>query len=65
MAETKRNNLDIYDEVAGQWWSGDVRWVRTLKNLVPGRLKWFDRYITGRDWKFLIWVVQAASWQKR
>ena len=30
------------------WWSDDVRWVRTLKNLVPGRLKWFDRQI---DWQ--------------
>jgi 2-polyprenyl-6-hydroxyphenyl methylase/3-demethylubiquinone-9 3-methyltransferase len=29
--------------VADQWWSDEVRWVRTLKNLVPGRLKWFDR----------------------
>jgi 2-polyprenyl-6-hydroxyphenyl methylase/3-demethylubiquinone-9 3-methyltransferase len=50
MVETKRNNLDIYDEVAGQWWSDDIRWVRTLKNLVPGRLKWFDRHI---DWQGL------------
>ncbi|MCK0104498.1 bifunctional 2-polyprenyl-6-hydroxyphenol methylase/3-demethylubiquinol 3-O-methyltransferase UbiG [Pseudohalocynthiibacter sp. F2068] len=45
-----RNNLEIYDEVAGQWWSDDIRWVRTLKNLVPGRLKWFDRHI---DWRGL------------
>ena len=43
-----RNNLTIYDLAADQWWSDDVRWVRTLKNLVPGRLKWFDRQI---DWK--------------
>ena len=42
-----RNDLTIYDEVADQWWSDDIRWVRTLKNLVPGRLKWFDRHI---DW---------------
>lgn len=45
MAELARNNLDIYDEVAEQWWSDDIRWVRTLKNLVPGRLKWFDRHV--------------------
>ena len=45
MAAPKRNNLDIYDEVAGLWWSDEIRWVRTLKNLVPGRLKWFDRHI--------------------
>ena len=43
-----RNDLTIYDSVAGQWWSDDVRWVRTLKNMVPGRLNWFDHYV---DWK--------------
>ncbi|TMM51283.1 bifunctional 2-polyprenyl-6-hydroxyphenol methylase/3-demethylubiquinol 3-O-methyltransferase UbiG [Sulfitobacter sabulilitoris] len=47
MAQPSRNNLDIYDDVAAQWWSDDLRWVRTLKNLVPGRLSWFDRHI---DW---------------
>jgi 2-polyprenyl-6-hydroxyphenyl methylase / 3-demethylubiquinone-9 3-methyltransferase len=43
-----RNDLTIYDRVAGRWWSDDIRWVRTLKNLVPGRLAWFDRQI---DWQ--------------
>ena len=43
-----RNDLTIYDKVAGRWWSDDIRWVRTLKNLVPRRLKWFDRKI---DWQ--------------
>lgn len=43
-----RNDLTIYDRVAEQWWSDDIRWVRTLKNLVPGRLAWFDRNI---DWQ--------------
>jgi 2-polyprenyl-6-hydroxyphenyl methylase/3-demethylubiquinone-9 3-methyltransferase len=42
-----RNDLGIYDAVADRWWSDDIRWVRTLKNLVPGRLAWFDRHI---DW---------------
>ena len=42
-----RNDLTIYDAVAEQWWSDEIRWVRTLKNLVPGRLKWMDRQI---DW---------------
>jgi 2-polyprenyl-6-hydroxyphenyl methylase/3-demethylubiquinone-9 3-methyltransferase len=42
-----RNDLTIYDRVADRWWSDDIRWVRTLKNLVPGRLAWFDRHI---DW---------------
>ena len=48
MANAKRNDLEIYDTVAAQWWSDDIRWVRTLKNLVPGRLAWFDRHI---DWQ--------------
>ncbi len=43
-----RNDLTIYDRVADNWWSDDIRWVRTLKNLVPGRLAWFDRQI---DWQ--------------
>ena len=43
-----RNDLTIYDKVADQWWSDDIRWVSTLKNLVPGRLQWFDRHI---DWQ--------------
>ena len=43
-----RNDLTIYDKVADRWWSDDFRWVRTLKNLVPGRLAWFDRQI---DWQ--------------
>ena len=46
-----RNDLTIYDRVADHWWSDDIRWVRTLKNLVPGRLAWFDRQIEwpGKD----------------
>jgi len=43
MNSTKRNDLTIYDDVADSWWTDEVRWVRTLKNLVPGRLAWFDR----------------------
>lgn len=43
-----RNDLAIYDDVADQWWTDDIRWVRTLKNLVPGRLAWFDRLF---DWQ--------------
>jgi len=43
-----RNDLTIYDQVADRWWSDDIRWVRTLMNLVPGRLAWFDRHI---DWQ--------------
>jgi len=43
-----RNDLTIYDKVADEWWSDEVRWIRTLKNLVPGRLSWMDRQI---DWR--------------
>jgi 2-polyprenyl-6-hydroxyphenyl methylase / 3-demethylubiquinone-9 3-methyltransferase len=43
-----RNDLTIYDKAAAAWWSDDIRWVRTLKNLVPGRLAWFDGLI---DWR--------------
>ncbi len=42
-----RNDLTIYDAVAEDWWSDRLRWVRTLKAMVPGRLAWFDRQI---DW---------------
>ena len=48
-----RNDLTIYDEVADQWWSDDIRWVRTLKNLVPGRLSWMDKHINWREKRVL------------
>ena len=41
MTSIRRNDLSIYDSVADRWWADEVRWVRTLKNLVPGRLAWF------------------------
>lgn len=40
-----RNDLTIYDDAAANWWSDEIRWVRVLKNMVPGRLKWFDRHM--------------------
>lgn len=40
-----RNRLDIYDDTAKDWWSDEVRWVRTLKNMVPGRLRYFENFI--------------------
>lgn len=48
MTTSARNDLTICDFVAAQWWSDDIRRVRTLKNMVPGRLDWFDRQI---DWQ--------------
>lgn len=46
MPDGTRNDLTIYDTVAEKWWSDEIRWVRTLKNMVPGRLAWFDRKIS-------------------
>lgn len=43
---TQRNNLALYDDVADQWWSDDLRWLRILKNMVPGRLAYFDEKIS-------------------
>ena len=45
-SERPRNDLSIYDDVADQWWSDDIRWVRTLKNMVPARLAWFEQHIS-------------------
>ncbi|MEM1428853.1 MAG: bifunctional 2-polyprenyl-6-hydroxyphenol methylase/3-demethylubiquinol 3-O-methyltransferase UbiG [Pseudomonadota bacterium] len=45
MADPSRNDLTIYDSHAADWWSDEVRWVRTLKNMVPARLKHFDKYV--------------------
>jgi 2-polyprenyl-6-hydroxyphenyl methylase/3-demethylubiquinone-9 3-methyltransferase len=48
MPRTPRNDLSIYDDVAARWWSDEIRWVRTLKNMVPGRLSYFDGFV---DWQ--------------
>jgi len=40
-----RNKNDIYDEAASAWWSDEKKWVRTLKKLVPGRFKHFDKLV--------------------
>ena len=39
----KRNDLSIYDTYAEHWWDGSQRWLRTLQNLVPASLKYFDQ----------------------
>lgn len=41
-------NPALYDGVAGAWWDGSVRWVRTLQAMVPARLRFFER--TTPDW---------------
>lgn len=43
-----RNDLTIYDAEAEDWWNSSKRWVRTLRNMVPGRLAYFDEFI---DWE--------------
>jgi ubiquinone biosynthesis O-methyltransferase len=48
-----RNDLSIYDQYAEQWWTGGVRWLRTLQNLVPARLSHFDTQIDWRGKKVL------------
>jgi len=50
MADAARNDLTIYDTAADGWWSDETRWVRTLRNLVPARLRYFDRFV---DWRGL------------
>ena len=51
LRSTKRNDLSIYDTYADHWWDGSQRWLRTLQNLVPARLKYFDRIVNwpGKD----------------
>ena len=49
----KRNDLTIYDKAADRWWSDEVRWVRTLKNLVPARLGYFDQFMVWQGAKVL------------
>ncbi len=43
----RRNDLGMYDDAAEHWWSDRKRWLRILRNMVPGRLKWFDQH---QDW---------------
>lgn len=41
-------DLAIYQDAAARWWDGSIRWVRTLANMVPARLRYFDRIVP--DW---------------
>lgn len=40
-----------YDDVSEVWWNGSVRWIQTLANMVPARLRYFDRFVS--DWRDL------------
>lgn len=44
-----RNDLSIYDTHAAQWWTGETRWLRLLRNMVPARLAHFDPIVG--DWR--------------
>ncbi|MEM6623537.1 MAG: bifunctional 2-polyprenyl-6-hydroxyphenol methylase/3-demethylubiquinol 3-O-methyltransferase UbiG [Pseudomonadota bacterium] len=44
-----RNDLTIYDAVADEWWSDSKGWLKTLRNMVPGRLSYFDRLVDWQD----------------
>jgi ubiquinone biosynthesis O-methyltransferase len=46
-----RNNQSMYRTYAAEWWTGRHRWLRTMHNLVPARLKYFDRIVG--DWRGL------------
>ena len=48
MPDGTRNDLTIYDTAAEGWWDGRTRWVRALANMVPARMRHFDRLI---DWE--------------
>jgi 2-polyprenyl-6-hydroxyphenyl methylase / 3-demethylubiquinone-9 3-methyltransferase len=44
-----RNDQSMYRTYAAGWWTGRHRWLRTLHNLVPPRLKYFDGIV--KDWR--------------
>ena len=46
-----RNDQTMYRSYAAEWWSGKHRWLRTMHNLVPARLKYFDTAVG--DWRGL------------
>ena len=41
-------DIALYDDVAAEWWGGEKRWLRVLANMVPARLRHFDRHVP--DW---------------
>lgn len=43
------NDLTIYDTWAPSWWDGSQRWLRTLHNMVPARLAYFDAFVPHWD----------------
>ncbi len=66
MTENSRNDLTIYDGAAANWWYDDIRLVHSSKDLVPGRLGWFDKHV---DWNRLtildLGCAPGGAWPKR
>ena len=44
----------LYDSHASAWWDDSVPWLRTLQNLCPARLRYFDRYVESWDEKAVL-----------
>lgn len=38
-------DIALYDSVAADWWGGETRWLRVLANMVPARLRHFERVV--------------------
>ncbi|MEM6945468.1 MAG: bifunctional 2-polyprenyl-6-hydroxyphenol methylase/3-demethylubiquinol 3-O-methyltransferase UbiG [Pseudomonadota bacterium] len=46
------NDLTIYNRFADRWWDQSTRWLRVLHNMVPARLRYFERrlgQVCGKD----------------
>ena len=44
-----RNDQTMYRSYAEEWWTGRHRWLRTMHNLVPPRIQYFDGIVS--DWR--------------
>lgn len=44
----RNEDIALYDSVAADWWGGQTRWVRVLRNMGPARLRHFAGAVP--DW---------------
>jgi 2-polyprenyl-6-hydroxyphenyl methylase / 3-demethylubiquinone-9 3-methyltransferase len=49
-----RNDQSMYRTYAADWWTGKHRWLRTMRNLIPPRLKFFDEVVKGWQGKAVL-----------
>ena len=63
MDVTRGNDLTIYDLSLAAGGAVEVRWLRVLRNMAPGRLRWFDRHIDWRGKRVLDLGCAAVSWR--